>query len=72
MSRIRAAGAELSYQIRKPRCYIGYIAFVLFALLNKVRPIGWEGKQVVFLLFWFVHPFNPNVPLVEKSETKRE
>ena len=35
MERIRASALQLAREIRKPRSYIGYVAFVLFALLKK-------------------------------------
>ena len=41
---------RLSREIRKPNEYIGHSAFLLFALLKRVRPYCWEGKNRVDLL----------------------
>ena len=35
MERIRASALQSAREIRKPRAWIGYVAFVLLALLNK-------------------------------------
>ena len=43
--RIRASALQLAREIRKPRSYIGYVAFVLFALLKKTRLQMWEGAN---------------------------
>ena len=45
MERIRASALQLAREIRKPRTWIGYVAFVLFALLKKNRPQMWEGAN---------------------------
>ena len=44
IDRIRASALQLAREIRKPRAWIGYVAFVLFALL-KNRPQMWEGAS---------------------------
>ena len=41
---------NLVRQIQTPRAYVGYSAFVCFALLNKRRVCMWEGKCRVDLL----------------------
>ena len=43
--RIRTSALQLAREIRKPRSYIGYVAFVLFALLKKTRLLMWEGAN---------------------------
>ena len=43
--RIRASALQLARQIRKPRAWIGYIAFVLYGLLRKTKPQMWEGAN---------------------------
>ena len=40
---------KLSRTIRRPRAWIGYSAFVVFALLRKVRVYVWEGENRVDL-----------------------
>lgn len=40
---------KLSRSIRRPREWIGYSAFVVFALLRKVRVYVWEGRTRVDL-----------------------
>ena len=45
----------LARQIRTPRNYVGYSAFILFALRFGVRPFMWEGANRVDI----VHAFTP-------------
>ena len=55
MGRIHAAALNLAREIRKPQAWIGYIAFVLFALLKRCRPQAWEGSNK----FCFIEHFAP-------------
>ena len=55
MDRVRAAALKLSREIRTPKAWIGYIAFVLFALLKQCRPRVWEGANK----FCFIEHFAP-------------
>ena len=43
----------LAREIRKPRAYIGYSAFVLMGLLKKARPWVWEGESKIDLMSTF-------------------
>lgn len=43
--RVRAAALKLSREIRTPKAWIGYIAFVLFALLKQCRPRVCDGAN---------------------------
>jgi len=43
----------LAREIRRPRSYVGYSAFVLMGLLNKARPCVWEGSSFIDLLETF-------------------
>ena len=46
--RIRASALQLAREIRKPRAWIGYVTFVLFALLKKPdRRCGREQTSFV-------------------------
>ena len=45
MDRVHNAGLALAREICKPKAWIGYIAFVLFALLKNCRPQAWEGSN---------------------------
>jgi hypothetical protein len=45
----------LARQLRDPRYYVGYSAFILFALRFGVRPFMWEGANRVDI----VHTFAP-------------
>ena len=45
----------LARQIRTPRVYVGYSAFILFALRFGVRPFMWEGANRIDI----VHTFAP-------------
>ena len=47
---IRSTLLALARSIRRPGCYVGYSAFILFALLKKCRPCAWEGNEKVDLL----------------------
>ena len=42
---IRNQVLALAREIRKPQAWIGYIAFILFGLLHRVRPQVWEGAH---------------------------
>ena len=42
---IRDQILALAREIRKPRAYIGYIAFILFGLVKQCRPQVWEGSS---------------------------
>ena len=42
--KIQDTGIALARDIRQPNKYIGYVAFVLFALRYKCRPCYWEGS----------------------------
>ena len=55
MGRIHAAALNLAREIRKPQACVGYIAFVLFALLKRCRPQVWEGSNK----FCFIEQFAP-------------
>ena len=41
---------RLARSIRQPRTTIGYIAFIIFALAKKCRPIMWEGECPIDLI----------------------
>ena len=45
MNRVRTAALKLARDIRRPKTWIGYIAFVLFALLKECKPSCWEGAN---------------------------
>ena len=47
---IRDQILALAREIRKPRAWIGYIAFILFGLLKQCRPQVWEGSHKFCLL----------------------
>ena len=47
MERIRASALQLAREIRKPRTWIGYVAFVLFALLKKKQTADVGGSKQV-------------------------
>jgi len=55
MDRVRTAALAWAREIRKPNACIGYIAFVLFALLKECRPQAWEGANK----FCFIEQFAP-------------
>ena len=55
MDRVRAAPLKLSRDTRTPKAWIGYIAFVLFALLKQCRLRVWEGANK----FCFIEHFAP-------------
>ena len=42
---IRDQILALAREIRKPRAWIGYIAFILFGLLKQFRLQVWEGSR---------------------------
>ena len=48
--RIESKLLALARQIRTPRAYVGYSAFILMGLLKKGRPCVWEGTSFVDLL----------------------
>ena len=41
---------NLAREIRRPRAYIGYSAFVCFALARECRPYVWEGDERIDLV----------------------
>ena len=43
----------LAREIRQPRRYIGYSAFLLMGLLKKARPCVWEGDTLIDLVATF-------------------
>ena len=43
----------LARQIRTPRVYVGYSAFILFALRFGVRPFMWEGANRIDIVQTF-------------------
>ena len=45
IAKIRNQVLALAREIRKPQAWIGYIAFILFGLLHRVRPQVWEGAH---------------------------
>ena len=47
---VHAKLSVLAREIRRPGCYVGYSAFVLFGLLKKSRPCVWEGVSHMDLL----------------------
>ena len=48
--RVEARLLELARQIRKPRAYVGYAAFILMGLVKKCRPCVFEGATHLDLL----------------------
>ena len=48
--RVEARLLELARQIRKPRDYVGYAAFILMGLVKKCRPCVFEGAVHMDLL----------------------
>ena len=50
--KIDAALLSLAREIRRPRAYVGYSAFVLMALDKKYRTCVWEGAARADLLEW--------------------
>ena len=57
MERIRASALQLAREIRKPRAWIGYIAFVLYGLLRKTKPQMWEGANKFCVIDTFAPMF---------------
>ena len=47
---IQATLLALAREIRRPRAYVGYSAFILMGLLKKCRPCVWEGASFIDLL----------------------
>ena len=47
---IRNQILALAREIRKPRSWLGYIAFILFGLLKQCRPQMWDGNSIFCLL----------------------
>ena len=45
MDRISATALQLARELRKPKAWIGYVAFVLFALMRHIRLQMWEGAN---------------------------
>ena len=54
---INATLLSLARDIRRPRVYVGYSAFILMGLLKKCRPCVWEGSTFMDL----VEVFAPGV-----------
>ena len=48
--RIESKLLALAREIRRPRAYVGYSAFILMGLLKKQRPCVWEGTNFIDLL----------------------
>ena len=48
--KVHAALLSLVRDLRRPRAYVGYTAFILFALCKKCQPCAWEGSNYVDLL----------------------
>ena len=48
--KVEARLVELARQIRKPRAYVGYAAFILMGLVKKCRPCVFEGATHLDLL----------------------
>ena len=48
--RIESKLLALAREIRRPRAYVGYSAFILMGLLKKCRPCVWEGALYFDLL----------------------
>ena len=48
--RVEARLLELARQIREPRAYVGYAAFILMGLVKKCRPCVFEGAAHLDLL----------------------
>ena len=48
--KVDAALLALARDIRRPRAYLGYCAFVLFGLCKKCQPCAWEGGCFINLL----------------------
>ena len=48
--RIQARLLALARDIRRPRTYVGYSAFLLMGLLKRCRPCAWEGANFIDLL----------------------
>jgi hypothetical protein len=51
--KIAARLLALAREIRTPRKYVGYSAFILMGLLKEVRPCAWEGGTFIDLLETF-------------------
>ena len=51
--KIQATLLALARTIRRPRSYVGYIAFILMGLLKECRPCAWEGPSSIDLLAVF-------------------
>merc|ERR1712217_147770 len=47
---IQATLLALAREIRRPRAYVGYSAFILMGLLKKCQPCVWEGANFIDLL----------------------
>ena len=60
--RVQAAVLRLAREIRRPSAYLGYIAFVLFALCRACRPYVWEGAVHMDLLQVFAPWAIPQCP----------
>ena len=48
--KIEATLLTLARQIRQPRSYVGYSAFILMGLRMKCQPCVWEGSSFIDLL----------------------
>ncbi len=47
---VKATLLALAREIRKPRTYVGYSAFILMGLVKKCQPCVWEGASFIDLL----------------------
>ena len=48
--KIHSTLSALAREIRRPRAYVGYSAFILMGLLKQCRPCAWEGSTFIDLL----------------------
>ena len=65
--RIESKLLALAREIRRPRAYVGYSAFILMGLLKKCRPCVWEGTSYIDLLQavapWALESCTTDVPI---------
>ena len=66
--RIQGRLLTLAREIRRPKAYVGYSAFVLMGLLKRCRPCVWEGASFIDLLAvfcsWAADSYSAHVPVV--------
>ena len=60
--KVSAALLHLARELRRPRAYVGYIAFILFGLRKACRPCAWEGESYVNMLEVFAPWALPGCP----------